>query len=139
MNRKDIKDGMLLQVRDGGKYYYLKGKMFYWADNNKYGDYFVSGFYYDDNLKCTCDKSLDIMKIYYMDELLWERGIEWDNIQFGTKVRAWDYNDEYKLVGKFIAYDEDDKKKPFLVFIEDQKDTYWFDHCELIEEGDIVG
>ena len=81
----------------------------------------------------------DIMKIEYGSEIIWERKLDWSKVSFGTKVREWDYNDEYKLVGKFIAYDEDDKKKPFLVFIEDQKDTYWFDHCELIEGGDIVG
>ena len=68
-----------------------------------------------------------------------EGKIDWSKVPFGAKVRAWDYNDEYKLVGKFIAYDENDKKKPFLVFIEGQKDTYWFEHCELIEGGDIVG
>ena len=74
MNKKDLKDGMLLQVRDGGTYYYLKDKMFYWTGRNEYGDYFVSDFYYDNDLKCVHDKRLDIMKIYYMDELIWERG-----------------------------------------------------------------
>ena len=138
MKVKDIKDGMLLITRDGNQYYHIKNRMFYWKDKNRHEYYYVSATY-DDNLKCSCDSGLDIMKIYYMDELLWKRGPEWDNIQFGTKVRAWDYDDKYKLVGKFIAYDEGDEKKPFLVFIEDQKNAYWFDRCELIEGGDIVG
>ena len=138
MRVKDIKDGMLLITRDGNRYYHIKNRMFYWESNNRHDYYYVSANY-DDDLKCGYDSGFDIMKIYYMDKLLWERKTEWDNVPFGTKVRAWDYNDKYKLVGKFIAYNEGDKKKPFLVFIEDQKDTYWFDHCELIEEGDIVG
>ena len=139
MNRKDIKDGMLLQVRDGGKYYYLKGKMFYWADNNKYGDYFVSGFYYDDNLKCTCDKSLDIMKIYYMDKLLWERKTDWSKVPFGTKVRAWRYDGDKKQVGRLLHYDENGTRLKFLVFIENIACSKWFECCELLQRGDIVG
>ena len=138
MNKKAIKDGMLLQLRDGSEHFYIDGKMFRWKNNKMHECIYVDA-YYDADLKCSCDKSLDIMKIYYMNELLWERKTDWAAVPFGAKVRAWDYNDEYKLVGKFIAYDEGDKKKPFLVFIEDQKDTYWFDHCELIEGGDIVG
>ena len=139
MNRKDIKDGMLLQVRDGGKYYYLKGKMFYWADNNKYGDYFVSGFYYDDNLKCTCDKSLDIMKIYYMDELLWERGIEWDKVPFGAKVLAWTEGNDTKLEGRLLYYEGDRAELKFLVFMEDILRIRWFPYCKLLDGGDIDG
>ena len=132
MNRKDFKDGMLLQVRDGSKYYYLKGKMFYWADNNEYGDYFVSSFYYDDDLKCARDKNLDIMKIHYMDKLLWERKTDWSKVPFGAEVRAWD--DKEKVVGRFLCYNKSHKAYPFLVFVEDEKEANLYEHCELVEE-----
>ena len=134
MNKKDLKDGMIVTLRRGDERVIIGECLF-----NEQGPTATLTYYNDDLTSMHNVRSDDIMKIEYGGEIIWERETEWDNMPFGTKVRAWDYNDKYKLVGKFIAYDEDDKKKPFLVFIEDQKDTYWFDHCELIEGGDIVG
>ena len=135
MKLKDMKNGMILTLRKGYKRVVIGNRLFY-----EEGTLCDTLDNYNDDLtymnNCTDN---DIMKIEYGSEIIWERKLDWSKVSFGTKVRAWDYDDEYKLVGKFIAYDEDDKKKPFLVFIEDQKDTYWFDHCELIEGGDIVG
>ena len=135
MKLKDMKNGMILTLRKGYKRIVIGNRLFY-----EEGTLCDTLDNYNDDLtymnNCTDN---DIMKIEYGSEIIWERKLDWSKVSFGTKVRAWDYNDEYKLVGKFIAYDEDDKKKPFLVFIEDQKDTYWFEHCELIEGGDIVG
>ena len=135
MKLKDMKNGMILTLRKGYKRIVIGNRLFY-----EEGTLCDTLDNYNDDLtymnNCTNN---DIMKIEYGSEIIWERKLDWSKVSFGTKVRAWDYDDEYKLVGKFIAYDEDDKKKPFLVFIEDQKDTYWFDHCELIEGGDIVG
>ena len=135
MKLKDMKNGMILTLRKGYKRVVIGNRLFY-----EEGTLCDTLDNYNDDLtymnNCTDN---DIMKIEYGSEIIWERKLDWSKVSFGTKVRAWDYGDEYKLVGKFIAYDEDDKKKPFLVFIEDQKDTYWFEHCELIEGGDIVG
>ena len=135
MKLKDMKNGMILTLRKGYKRIVIGNRLFY-----EEGTLCDALDNYNDDLtymnNCTDN---DIMKIEYGSEIIWERKLDWSKVFFGTKVRAWDYDDEYKLVGKFIAYDEDDKKKPFLVFIEDQKDAYWFEHCELIEGGDIVG
>ena len=135
MKLKDMKNGMILTLRKGYKRVVIGNRLFY-----EEGTLCDTLDNYNDDLtymnNCTDN---DIMKIEYGSEIIWERKLDWSKVFFGTKVRTWDYDDEYKLVGKFIAYDEDDKKKPFLVFIEDQKDTYWFEHCELIEGGDIVG
>ena len=135
MKLKDMKNGMILTLRKGYKRVVIGNRLFY-----EEGTLCDTLDNYNDDLtymnNCTDN---DIMKIEYGSEIIWERKLDWSKVSFGTKVRAWDYDDEYKLVGKFIAYDEDDKKKPFLVFIEDQKDTYWLEHCELIEGGDIVG
>ena len=135
MKLKDMKNGMILTLRKGYKRVVIGNRLFY-----EEGTLCDTLDNYNDDLtymnNCTDN---DIMKIEYGSEIIWERKLDWNKVSFGTKVRTWDYDDEYKLVGKFIAYDEDDKKKPFLVFIEDQKDTYWFEHCELIEGGDIVG
>ena len=67
------------------------------------------------------------------------RKTDWNEVPFGTKVRVWDYNDEYKHEGRFICCDEDRDGLSFLVFIEHVKETYWFCCCELIEGGDIIG
>ena len=135
MKLKDMKNGMILTLRKGYKRIVIGNRLFY-----EEGTLCDTLDNYNDDLTYMNNRTdNDIMKIEYGSEIIWERKLDWSKVSFGTKVRAWDYDDEYKLVGKFIAYDEDDKKKPFLVFIEDQKDTYWFDHCELIEGGDIVG
>ena len=68
---------------------------------------------------------------------------DWGNVPFGTKVRAWNSDDdEYAPVGRFLCYDGDDEDNiwlPFYVFIEDEKDALWFECCEIVEGGDIVG
>ena len=46
-----------------------------------------------------------------------------------------DYDEEDKLVGRFIYYEEG-YEFPFLVFVEDEKDTNWYRCCEIIEEGE---
>ena len=131
MRLEDIKDGMLLQVRDGSKYYYIKDRMFRLEDRNKHNHYRINGFY-DDDLKCGYDNNFDIMKIYYMDELLWERKTDWSKVPFGAEVRAWD--DKEKVVGRFLCYNKSHKAYPFLVFVEDEKEANLYEHCELVKE-----
>ena len=138
MKLEDIKDGMLLQVRDGTKYYYIKDRMFRLEDRNKHNYYRVNGFY-DADLKCVYDNNFDIMKIYYMDELLWERKTDWSKVPFGTKVIVWSGDKRSKQTGRFLHYDEKGTWLKFLIFIEDTATTKWFEYCELLDGGDIVG
>ena len=138
MNKKAIKDGMLLQLRDGSEHFYIDGKMFRWKNNKMHECIYVDA-YYDADLKCSCDKSLDIMKIYYMDELLWERTIDWSKVPFGAEVIAWSENRRPKQVGRFLYYDKDSISLKFLVFIENIAQAKWFESCELLEGGDIDG
>ena len=138
MKLEDIKDGMLLQVRDGSKYYYIKERMFHLEDRNKHNYYRVNGFY-DTDLKCAYDNNFDIMKIYYMDELLWERKTDWSKVPFGAKVIAWSGDKRSKQAGRFLHYDEKGTWLKFLIFIEDTATTKWFEYCELLDGGDIVG
>ena len=135
MNKNDLKDGMKMITRDKSEYYYINNRMFYWKDKNRHEDYHVNELYHDD-LTSTFDKGLDIMKIYYMDELIWERKIDWTKVPFGTKVRVWWEGNKTKQVGKFLAYDDDDEELPFFVFIEHIPDTNWYGFCEIIEEGE---
>lgn len=137
MNKSDLKNGMIVTLRSG-------------VERVLVGEYFVEESYadvdctnllynYNDDLtyinNCTSE---DIMKIEYGGKVIWERGAEWDKVPFGTKVKVWDDDDddeEDKLVGRFIYYNED-YEFPFLVFVENEKDTSWFRYCEIIEEED---
>ena len=135
MNKNDLKDGMKIITRDKRRYYYINGMIFY-RDNKNVYDYYIVNDNYTNSLTSTSSKNLDIMKIYYMDELIWERKTDWTKVPFGTKVRAWWEGNEVKQVGRFLAYDDDDEELPFLVFIEHIPDANWFDYCEIIEEGE---
>ena len=128
MNKSDLKDGMIVTLRKGitrvviGKYLFDEQGITHRLDN-----------YNDDLTHINNCNSEDIMKIEYGGKVIWERGTEWENIPFGTEVKVWD-DDRDKLVGRFLAYDDDDTELPFLVFIENDNEANWYDHCEIIEE-----
>ena len=129
MNKSDLKDGMIVKLRKGvtrvviGKYLFDEQGFTHRLDN-----------YNNDLTHINNCKNEDIMKIEYGDKIIWERGVEWENVPFGTKVRVWDDDEEDdKLVGRFIYYEEG-YEFPFLVFVEDEKDTNWYYYCEIIEE-----
>ena len=75
MNISDLKDGMKIITRDKRRYYYINGMIFY-RDNKNVYDYYIVNDNYTNSLTSTSSKNLDIMKIYYMDELIWERKTE---------------------------------------------------------------
>ena len=131
MNKSDLKDGMIATLRRGAERVVIGRHLF-----DERGATTNTLDYYNDDLtymnNCTSE---DIMKIEYGGKVIWERGIEWDKVTFGTKVKVWDDDDEDKLVGRFIYYEED-YEFPFLVFVENEKDTNWFHYCEIIEEED---
>lgn len=131
MNKSDLKDGMIVKLRKGvtrvviGKYLFDEQGFTHRLDN-----------YNNDLTHINNCKNEDIMKIEYGDKIIWERGVEWENVPFGTKVRVWDDDEEDdKLVGRFIYYEEG-YEFPFLVFVEDEKEAYWYRYCEIIEEED---
>ena len=129
MNKSDLKDGMIVKLRKGvtrvviGKYLFDEQGITHRLDN------------YNNDLTHTNNcKNEDIMKIEYGGKVIWERKVDWKNVPFGTKVRAWWEDSKTKQVGKFLAYDDDDTELPFLVFIEHIPDTNWYGFCEIIEE-----
>ena len=129
MNKSDLKNGMIVVLRRGVTRVII-GKCLVDDDVNICN---ILENYNDDLTHMNNCKSEDIMKIIHGDKIIWER-IEWENVQIGTKVRAWDSDDD-KLVGRFIYYEEG-YEFPFLVFVEDEKETYWYRYCEIIEEED---
>ena len=127
MNKSDLKNGMIVTLRRGVNRVIIGRFLF-----DEEGTITSKLDYYNDDLTYTNNcTSEDIMKIEYGGKIIWER-VEWENVPFGTKVRAWDYNEEHALVGRFLAYDDTDI--PFLIFIEDENNTMWFKHCVIIEE-----
>ena len=128
MKKSDLKNGMIVTLRRGAERIIIGERLF-----EEEGGFITNTLknYNDDLTYINNCNSEDIMKIEYGGEIIWER-VDWDKVPFGAKVRAWDYNDEYKLVSRFLCYDEGDEF-PFLVFVEDERNKYWFKHCELIE------
>ena len=129
MNKSDLKNGMIVTLRRRVDRVIIGRFLF-----NEEGATTSTLDYYNDDLTYTNNcTSEDIMKIEYGGKVIWERGVEWENIPFGTEVKVWD-DDRNKLVGRFLAYDDDDTELPFLVFIENDNEANWYDHCEIIEE-----
>lgn len=130
MNKSDLKKGMIVTLRRGVERIIIGGCLF-----DEDGITTSTLNCYNDDLtyinNCTNE---DIMKIEYGGKIIWER-VEWDKVPFGTKVRVWNDDGEEKQIGRFLMYDKDneDDDIPFLVFIEGEKDIFWFNHCEIIE------
>ena len=132
MRKSDLKTGMIVTLRRGVESVIIGERLFEEEEG------FITSTlknYNDDLTYINNCKSEDIMKIEYGGKIIWERKVDWSEVPFGTKVRAWDYNEEHKLVGRFLAYDDTDI--PFLIFIEDENNTMWFKNCEIIKEEEV--
>ena len=127
MNKSDLKNGMIVTLRRRVKRVIIGKRLF---DEQGVTTNILDN-YNNDLIHINNCNSEDIMKIEYGGKIIWERT---GDVPFGAKVRVWDDNsDEDKLVGRFIYYEEG-YAYPFLVFVEDEKDTNWYHYCEIIEE-----
>ena len=130
MRKSDLKKGMVVTLRRGAERVIVGRFLF-----DEEGTITSKLDYYNDDLtyinNCTSE---DIMKIEYGGETIWER-VEWDKVPFGTKVRAWDCNEDDKVVGRFLYYKEG-YEYPYLVFIESEEDVISYRYCEIIKEGE---
>ena len=130
MNKNDLKNGMIVTLRRGAERVIIGRFLF-----DEEGTITSKLDYYNDDLTYTNNcTSEDIMKIEYGGKVIWER-VEWENVPFGTKVRAWDCNEDDKVVGRFLYYKEG-YEFPYLVFIESEEDVISYRYCEIIEEGE---
>ena len=132
MNKSDLKNGMIVTLRRGVDRVII-GKCLV---NDDVDICNILENYNDDLTHINNCKSEDIMKIEYGGEIIWERKVDWSEVPFGTKVRAWWEDSKVKYTGRFLAYDDDDTELPFFVFIEHIPDTNWYGFCEIIEEGE---
>ena len=137
MNKSDLKTGMIVTLRRGVERIIIRSCLF-----DEDGITTSTLNCYNDDLtyinNCTNE---DIMKIEYGGKVIWER-VDWKKVPFGTKVRAWDDDEEDKVVGKFLDYDDkDDEELPFFIFIKDSEceaKAWWYKNCEIIKEGEEV-
>ena len=129
MGKNDLKNGMIVTLRRGVTRIVIGIYLF-----DEQGDATGTLNCYNNDLtyinNCTSE---DIIKIEYGGEIIWERRVEWENVPFGAKVKVWDDDEEDKLVGRFIYYNEG-YAYPFLVFVESEKNTNSFRYCEIIKE-----
>ena len=133
MNKSDLKTGMIVTLRRGVERIIIRKCLF-----DEDGITTSTLNCYNDDLtyinNCTNE---DIMKIEYGGKVIWER-VDWKKVPFGTKVRAWDDDEEDKVVGKFLDYDDkDDEELPFFIFIKDsdcEAKAWWYKNCEIIKE-----
>ena len=131
MRKSDLKNGMIVTLRREVERI-IVGKYLF----DKQGDTTGTINNYNDDLtyinNCTSE---DIMKIIHGDKVIWER-VDWKKVPFGTKVRAWDDEEDDKQVCRFLCYDKNDGKLPFFVFIEGLDKAWWFKNCEIIKEDE---
>ena len=137
MKKSDLKNGMIVTLRRGVERIIIRSCLF-----DEDGITTSTLNCYNDDLtyinNCTNE---DIMKIEYGGKVIWER-VDWKKVPFGTKVRAWDDDEEDKVVGKFLDYDDKDNEElPFFIFIKDSEceaEAWWYKNCEIIKEGEEV-
>ena len=131
MKKSDLKDGMIVTLRRKAERVVVGKRLF-----AEHGTTNILDNYNNDLTHINNCKSEDIVKVEYGGEIIWEEKVDWSEVPFGTKVRAWWEDSKVKYTGRFLAYDDDDTELPFLVFIEHIPDTNWYGFCEIIEEGE---
>lgn len=131
MNKSDLKNGMIVTLRRKAERVVVGKRLF-----AEHGTTNILDNYNNDLTHINNCKSEDIVKVEYGGEIIWEEKVDWSEVPFGTKVRAWWEDSKVKYTGRFLAYDDNDTELPFLVFIEHIPDTNWYGFCEIIEEGE---
>lgn len=140
MKKSDLKDGMIVELRNGDMCIVMGNKL---LDTSSYT--YVDG--YEDDLTEGCLENLDIVKVYedrnmrsledrYKKDrlkLIWEREkeVDWRTVKFGTKVRVWDDEGE-KYESVFLEYVPNDKNYPFRAYLKEDNYTVAWENCELI-------
>ena len=130
MKKSDLKDGMIVELRNGKRRFILNELL---IEVDLYKTTVVNSLIgYDDDLYCSCVNSLDIIKIFYNNEVLWERKeIDWSKVPIGTKILFSINGGEY-TEGLFIKKDGN----KFIV-CDDIKNRLFTscNYCKLAEES----
>lgn len=143
MKKSDLKDGMIVELRNGKRAIvlndYLLGLEMWFYLSHQYNDNLT----YVNGEEKRLTEPFDIIKVYKTDfsslerllldkklELIWERKeIDWNKVPFGTMVKCWSHESSNKYIGRFLGYDECASHK-FMVFVSTDMVIDW-DYCEL--------
>lgn len=142
MNRNELKNGDELILRNGDVIYHLNGTLYEMKDNGVMIP--IRGMAFDDDLKSLVTHDFDVMKVVYEDEIVFDRGIDWNEVDMGTPVIVWDDDIGKSYEGQFIYYDPNDYEIKFLALVTyeredddgnifEETNAIWFTNCKLKE------
>lgn len=99
--KSDIKDGMVVTYRDGDERLVLDGRLYY---SNSDGSMLQHRTYlctFKSDLTAPSSSDMDIMKVTYRDEILWEREEETEEDRKLKEFTNWFYKiaEEHRLSG----------------------------------------
>lgn len=148
MKKSDLKDGMIVEYRNGLRRLVLGDRLLGKQGNaniEEYGEDLKNKHFYGES-------AIDIVKVYTIESslcvsiesiflngslnLIWERDkeIDWSKVPFGTKVITSDCSDfEGALENEyiFVGYKEDLKRYPFIVALNLDKGATSFRYCKI--------
>lgn len=143
MNKKDLKDGMIVRLRNGICYCILHNDILKKDEEEGRYEIIMSLNKYNDDMKSDKDEILDIIKVYDSNmKILWKRKeVNWSEVPRDTKVLVAiiNYeNDEEWTKRYFESYNPKDEY-PFSTYIAGQ--TSWssegehgrWKYCKLAE------
>ncbi|MCC3870265.1 hypothetical protein [Terrisporobacter mayombei] len=151
MNKSDLKDGMIVELKKGTRFMLVNDCLY-----NEKNDYNLS--HYNDKLICThITKILDIVKVYTIDiskfvknefdsiklkdmledkylKLIWKREeIDWSKVPIGTKVLVSDTKINW-FNGIFLRKIEHSKNDNCFRIVNLSGDVERWKYCKLAEE-----
>ena len=139
MNKRDLKDGMIVRTRgikdEYYEFYILNSKFYSKASVIEESSLEMSDF--NDDLTHKEYKNYDIMKVFYDNKEIWERPLDWAKVAFGTEVVAYDGLIANRVVGKLLKYDNRAECYKFFVYYEDEYgvcQTGFFKECALLKD-----
>lgn len=153
MRKSDLKDGMVVEYRNGLRRFVLGDKLL-----GEHGNANIEE--YDEGLKYIDGEStLDIVKVYTVESslcvaigsiflnkhlnLIWERvkEIDWAKVPFGTWVIVADHKEELNVDDgeyvMFVGYEPKLEKYPFIVTLSEKVCSSSYAYCMIDPEQEI--
>ena len=100
MNKNELKNGDELILRNGDVIYHLNGTLYQMKEDESLIP--ISERTFNDDLRNIVNNEFDVMKVVYEDEIVFDRGIDWNEVDMGTPVIVWDDGIEKLYDGKFM-------------------------------------
>ena len=139
MKKSDLKDGMIVEYRNGNRRMVLRDELL--------GVEIYNGLeYYYEDLTNKSNEMLDIVEVFEFErgslksvlssknlKSIWKRrNTNWSEVPFGARVRCWDGEAMEKLEGLFLEYiPYDDFGYKFRVYT-GEYNPIEYEYCELI-------